>query len=123
VAGPSHRPGWFDRFADVASRLVSRPWFFACCVLMVLAWAPSLPLFGSVDTWQLVINTGTTIVTFLLVALLQNAQHRAGQAQQKKLDAIAAGLAALMRASGDEGLDHAVAELRNAVGLEAREQV
>lgn len=81
-----------------------------------------------VDTWQLVINTATTIVTFLMVALLQNAQTRADQAVQHKLNAIADALADLMQhtsttAPGGTGerLEHDTAELRDAVGLEQRE--
>jgi low affinity Fe/Cu permease len=111
----------FDRAASATSRIVSRAWFFAACVLLV---------FDSVDTWQLVINTATTIGTWLLVALLQNAQQRADQATQHKLNAIAQGLADLMQATADNpraGADAAihlhvsVGELRAAVGLEHRE--
>lgn len=112
--------GLFDRFAAAAESFVARAWFFAMCLLLVAVWAPSYFLFGSVDTWQLVINTATTIVTFLLVALLQNTQHRADQAQQRKLNAIAAGVCELLRlASPDD--DAARRELRAAVGLEERE--
>lgn len=130
---PSHvspHVGWFDRFAEIATRLVSRSWFFVACVLLVLAWAPSLPLFGTVDTWQLVINTATTIITFLLVALLQNAQQRSDQATQHKLNAIADGLADLMVAIADDPtmadvtadrLRGSLRELRDAVGLEQYE--
>jgi len=79
----------FDRFAKVAARFFSKPWFFALCVLVVLVWAPSYFFIRSVDTWQLIINTATTIVTFLMVALLQNTQSRADQSTQDKLNAIA----------------------------------
>jgi len=121
---------WFDRFAEAAAGVVSRAWFFAVCVLMVVAWAPSYFLFGNIDTWQLVINTATTIVTFLLVALLQNSQRRGDQATQHKLNAIAGGLAELMRERADpdepdeETVGRMIAarrELRSAVGLEERE--
>ena len=88
--------GAFDRFATTASRFVSRAHFFAACVLLVLVWAPSYFLIGDVDTWQLIINTATTIVTFLMVALLQNSQTRSDHAIQHKLNAIADGLADLM---------------------------
>lgn len=123
-------PGWFDRFAERASHLVSRAWFFAACVLLVLVWAPSYPLFGNFDTYQLIINSATTIVTFLLVALLQNSQRRGDQSTQHKLNAIAAGLAELMRersnpAEPDEKTFARVADARRelvtAVGLEERE--
>jgi low affinity Fe/Cu permease len=113
----------FDRFADRASHVVSRAPFFAFCVLLVVVWLPSYFAFGNIDTWQLVINTVTTIVTFLLVALLQNSQTRADQALQQKLNAIAEGLAELMAAHQDKakGLGHEIKELRAAVGLEQRE--
>lgn len=122
--------GWFDRFAGRASLLVSRAWFFAVCVVMVLVWVPSYFLFGSVDTWQLVINTGTTIVTYLLVALLQNAQQRSDQATQHKLNAVADALSELMRATANvdeldadehDRLQDSIRELCAAVGLEERE--
>lgn len=64
----NHKP-FFDRFATGASNFASKAWFFAACLTLVLIWAPSVFLFPSIDTWQLVINTATTIVTFLLVAL------------------------------------------------------
>ena len=86
----------FDRFADHAAQFVSRAGFFVFCVLLVVLWGPSLPLFGTVDTWQLVINTVTTCITFLLVALLQNTQWRGDEATNEKLDAIADGLADTM---------------------------
>src|SRR5947209_9141123 len=111
----------FDRFADHASRVVSRAPFFAFCVLLVVVWLPSYFAFSNVDTWQLIINTVTTIVTFLLVALLQNSQTRADQALQQKLNAIAEGLAELMAADKAKGLGHEIKELRAAVGLEERE--
>lgn len=110
--------GWFDRFASGASKFVSRAWFFAFCVLLVVIWAPSIYLIHSISTWQLIINTLTTIITFLLVALLQNTQERANNAIQVKLNAIADGLSDLMKAQGNA---KDAAELRAAVGLEDRE--
>lgn len=71
------RRGPFDRFADLAARHVAHAWFFCASVLLVVMWLPSLLLIRDVDTWQLIINTITTIVTFLLVALLQNTQQQA----------------------------------------------
>jgi low affinity Fe/Cu permease len=113
----------FDRFASAASRLVAGASFFALCVVLVVVWLPSYFLFQSVDTWQLIINTVTTIVTFLLVALLQNTQSRSDEAVQQKLNAIADGLADLMAQLADDrpGLRHDLEELRAAVGLEDRE--
>ena len=115
----------FDRFASTAARFVARAWFFALCLLLVVIWIPSYAVFRNVDTWQLVINTATTIVTFLLVALLQNTQSRANEALQHKLNAIADGLADLMtqvaHPQENSKLHQDVAELRAAVGLEQKE--
>jgi hypothetical protein len=114
---------FFDRFASAANEFVSRALFFSLCLLLVIIWLPSYFVFGSVDTWQLVINTLTTIVTFLLVALLQNTQTRSDAAIQQKLNAIADGLADLMDASSSDNPDlrQDMIELRQAVGLEKRE--
>ncbi|MBX3093577.1 MAG: low affinity iron permease family protein [Cryobacterium sp.] len=111
----SHEMGAFDRFAEHASRLASKAWFFVFCVVLVLVWAPSILLIQNIDTWQLIINTITTIVTFLMVALLQNSQTRADHAVQHKLNAIADSLADLMEKSS---LAKDAKELRAAVGLE-----
>jgi hypothetical protein len=117
--------GFFDRFANGASLVASRASFFAFCVLLVVVWLPSYFVLGDVDTWQLIINTATTIITFLLVALLQNSQTRSDQAVQHKLNAIADGLADLMdfQVSGPEqrGLRRDLIEHRAAVGLEEHE--
>jgi low affinity Fe/Cu permease len=114
---------FFDRFASSANQFVSRALFFSLCLVLVVVWLPSYFLFNSVDTWQLIINTVTTIVTFLLVALLQNTQTRADAAIQQKLNAIADGLADLMDASSSDNskLRNDMIELRKAVGLEKRE--
>lgn len=121
----SSRVGLFDRFAGVSSKIVSRAAFFTFCVVLVVVWAPSYFLIRNVDTWQLIINTITTIITFLMVALLQNSQTRSDQAVQHKLNAIADGLADLMTHihTGGEGTELAtdVAELNAAVGLEGHE--
>jgi low affinity Fe/Cu permease len=117
----SGRLSFFDKFAGGASRFFSRAGFFAFCVLLVLVWAPSYFVIRSLDTWQLIINTATTIVTFLMVALLQNSQTRADAAVQDKLNAIAAALSELMETQSGEQLHDATRELREAVGLEDRE--
>jgi low affinity Fe/Cu permease len=121
----SQRVGFFDRFAGVAAQIASRAVFFAFCVLLIVVWAPSILLIGKVDTWQLIINTATTIITFLMVALLQNSQTRSDQAVQHKLNAIADGLADLMAFVVDGGDEHDLRqdliELRDAVGLEEHE--
>jgi low affinity Fe/Cu permease len=115
----------FDRFASVAAQFVGRAAFFMFCVLLVLIWFPSIVLIRDIDTWQLIINTATTIITFLMVALLQNTQSRSDQAVQHKLNALANGLADLMShhaGTGDKGqLAADRDELRQAVGLEEYE--
>lgn len=110
--------GLFDRFAATVTRLVSRAPFFVGCVVLVLVWAPSILILQDIEVWQLIINTVTTIVTFLLVALLQNSQHRADLALQHKLNSIADALAELMR---DHGEERGANELDAAIGLEDRE--
>jgi hypothetical protein len=121
----SSRVGLFDRFAGMASDIAGRAAFFAFCLVIILVWLPSLVLLRDVDTWQLIINTATTIITFLMVALLQNSQTRNDQAVHHKLNAIADGLSDLMSEieSGlpDRDLKNDIAELRAAVGLEEKE--
>lgn len=79
---------WFTRFAKVTARWTGRPAAFALALGIVVVWALLGPVFGYSDTWQLVINTGTTIVTFLMVFLIQNTQNRDSAALQIKLDEI-----------------------------------
>lgn len=78
----------FDKFASTAAAFVARAHFFLFCVLLVVIWIPSIFLIRDIDTWQLIINTVTTIVTFLLVALLQNTQERFEKASFRKLNAL-----------------------------------
>ena len=78
----------FDRFAKWTSRIVGHPATFAAAVLIIVVWAITGPVFGFSNTWQLVINTGTTIITFLMVFLIQNTQTRDGIAIQLKLDEL-----------------------------------
>jgi low affinity Fe/Cu permease len=78
----------FDRFAKWTSRTTGHPATFAAAVLILIVWAISGPLFGFSNTWQLAINTGTTIITFLMVFLIQNTQTRDGTAVQLKLDEL-----------------------------------
>jgi low affinity Fe/Cu permease len=79
---------WFSTLASSASRGAGRASTTALAVGVIIAWAVTGPLFGFSDTWQLVINTGTTIVTFLMVFLIQNSQNRDGAAIQVKLDEL-----------------------------------
>jgi low affinity Fe/Cu permease len=76
---------WFGRFAQETARITGRPATFLLAVAVVIVWAATGPLFRYSDTWQLVINTGTTIVTFLMVFLIQNTQNRDTLALQLKL--------------------------------------
>lgn len=78
----------YARLAKRAAHFCGRPRVFAGAVLLVLAWLVTGPLFGFSDTWQLVINTGTTIITFLMVFLIQNTQNRDTEAMQVKLDEL-----------------------------------
>ncbi len=85
---PSGRRSLFTRFAKAASRITGRPVSFLLAVGVLVVWALSGPAFHYSDTWQLVINTGTTIVTFLMVFLIQNTQNRDTEALQVKLDEL-----------------------------------
>jgi low affinity Fe/Cu permease len=78
----------FTHFANFVSRLAGRAWVFIVCIVFVAVWALTGPVFGFSDTWQLVINTSTTIVTFLMVFLIQNTQNRDNAAIQAKLDEL-----------------------------------
>jgi low affinity Fe/Cu permease len=87
------RPSWFTRFAQGAAHAAGRPRTFMIAVLIVAIWAASGPVFHFGDTWQLVINTGTTIITFLMVFLIQNTQNRDSVALQTKLDELVRAIA------------------------------
>ena len=78
----------FRRFATATSRAAGKPVAFITATLIIVVWALTGPLFGFGDTWQLVINTGTTIITFLMVFLIQNTQNRDSAALQIKLDEL-----------------------------------
>ena len=82
------KASWFTEIANAASRGAGRATTFALAVLVIVVWAVTGPIFGFSDTWQLVINTGTTIVTFLMVFLIQNSQNRDSAAIQVKLDEL-----------------------------------
>ena len=78
----------FAKFATATARASGSPYAFIMCVLLVVVWAATGPMFHYSETWQLVINTGTTIITFLMVFLIQNTQNRDGHALQTKLDEL-----------------------------------
>jgi low affinity Fe/Cu permease len=85
---PTRPRSWFTRLTKWTAHASGRPLTFVLAISIVCAWAFTGPLFGFTDTWQLVINTGTTIVTFLMVFLIQSTQNRDGEAIQVKLDEI-----------------------------------
>jgi len=78
----------FTKFTSGVSAMLGRPWVFVLALVVLVAWAVSGPIAGFSDTWQLVINTGTTIVTFLMVFIIQNTQNRDNLAINLKLDAL-----------------------------------
>ncbi|MFC0384955.1 low affinity iron permease family protein [Muricoccus vinaceus] len=83
-----HFAKMFNAVASRVAHATGRPITFVVCVGVVIVWAVSGPFFGFSDTWQLIINTGTTVVTFLMVFLIQNTQNRDGAAIQAKLDEL-----------------------------------
>lgn len=85
---PIRSRSWFTRFAKSAARVTGRPAAFALAVFVILAWAVTGPIFDFSNTWQLIVNTGTTIMTFLMVFLIQNTQNRDTEAMQVKLDEL-----------------------------------
>jgi low affinity Fe/Cu permease len=112
------KPSFFIRFANWASRKTGSSYAFILAVLVVVVWGVSGPIFHFSDTWQLVINTGTTIVTFLMVFLIQNSQNRDGTAVQIKLDELLRSMEGAhnilldLEKLDDEALDEHVARYR-----------
>lgn len=79
---------WYTQFAKRAAHFCGRPYVFAMAVAIIIVWIITGPIFGFSDTWQLVINTGTSVMTFLIVFLIQNTQNRDTEAIQIKLDEL-----------------------------------
>jgi len=109
----------FDKFAEAASTFVSKAPFFSFCLAIVVGWLIGLPFAGpSNQLYHLVLNSPTTAITFLLVALLENSTHRFEKTTNQKLNALANAMADLM--DEFEGMETDQRELRDAVGLEER---
>jgi low affinity Fe/Cu permease len=85
---PTKSNSWFSQFAKLTARITGKPLTFMVAVSIVVLWGVTGPIFKFSDTWQLVINTGTTIITFLMVFLIQNTQNRDSEAMQVKLDEL-----------------------------------
>ena len=114
----------FAHTATAIAHATGKPVTFALCCFIVLIWAVSGPAFGFSDTWQLVINTGTTIVTFLMVFLIQNTQNRDGAAIQAKLDELIRVTAAQNRYIGIEELtEEELADIRQKCQSRAKQDV
>ena len=113
---------WFERFVEAAYLRVSGPAMFFVCVSIVVVWFASVPLWTDLKEWQVAIHTVASVLTLLLLVLLENANRRDAEAAQEKLNVLAEALAALMdsRADDDPDLRGATAKLREAVGLEER---
>jgi len=94
----------FQHFAETTSNVVGSYWAFIAASLLVVIWGVTGPYFAYSDSWQLVINTGTTIVTFLMVFLIQNAQNRSARVVELKLDELLRGTDGAR--TGFVGLDH-----------------
>lgn len=113
---------WFERFVEAAYVRVSGPAMFFLCAGVVVVWLLSVPWWTDLKEWQVAIHTVASVLTLLLLVLLENASRRAEEAAQEKLNVLAEGLAALMesRAADDPRLHEAARDLRRAVGLEER---
>lgn len=86
--GTHRHKNWFHTFSAKMAHAAGKPMAFIGAVILILVWAATGPIFGYSDTWQLVINTGTTIITFLMVFLIQNTQNRDAKGMQLKLDEL-----------------------------------
>jgi low affinity Fe/Cu permease len=128
MAKLNSKTSWFTRFANGASRTTGKPVTFVLALLIVVVWAVTGPIFGFSDTWQLIINTGTTIVTFLMVFLIQNTQNRDSEAMHVKMDEVIRALSGAHNALLDlEELDEKTLDTIRAryrkLALKAREDI
>ena len=112
----------FEVFVETGYQGASRAPFFFVCLFIVVAWLVSVPWWVDLKAWQVAIHTVASVMTLLLLALLQNAGRRSEEAAQEKMNVLAEALAALMdsQARHDPELEDAVRKLREAVGLEDR---
>lgn len=112
----------FERFVEMANQRVSRAPFFFVCLGIVVVWLVSVPLWVDLKSWQVAIHTVTSVISLLLLVLLENAARRAEEASAEKLNVLAEALSDLMesQARQDPELEDAVRRLREAVGLEER---
>jgi low affinity Fe/Cu permease len=112
----------FEKFVEAVHSRVSQAPFFLVCLGIVVIWAASLPLFPDLKQWQVAIHTISSVLSLLLLVLLENSGRRTEEASQEKLNVIAEALAELMesRSVDDHELAHATQKLREAVGLEER---
>jgi low affinity Fe/Cu permease len=112
----------FEKFTEAVNEVVSRGPFFAIILVAIVLWAASYPLWSSTTKWELALHTGSSILSLILLVLLENAGRRAEETAQEKLNVIAEALSDLMesRATDDPNLEDSVRKLREAVGLEER---
>ena len=112
----------FEKFVEAANQLVSRGPFFMVIMAVLVLWAVSYPLWSSTTKWELALHTGSSILSLLLLALLENAGRRSQEAIQEKLNVVAEALSDLMtsRAADDPELAESVEKLNQAIGLEER---
>ncbi len=113
---------WFERFVEATYHVVSRAPFFGVCLAIVLVWLVSLPAWADLKSWQSAIHTVASVLSLLLLVLLENSSRRGEEAEAEKLNVLAEALSDLMasQARNDPELEPAVQRLRDAVGLEER---
>jgi low affinity Fe/Cu permease len=112
----------FERFVEATTHVVSRAPFFGVCLAIVVAWLVSVPLWHDLKSWQVAIHTVSSVLSLLLLVLLENSSRRGEEAAQEKLNVLAEALSDLMasQARSDPELQPAIDRLRDAVGLEER---
>ncbi len=120
--GNGNDRSWFEQFVERTYHRVSGPAMFFVCVAVVVVWFASVPLWVDLKEWQVAIHTVASVLTLLLLVLLENANRRDSEASQEKLNVIAEALAALMESHSedDEELRDATRMLREAINLEDR---